>query len=69
VSGKSEHKAEHKILARALQSDEFPWDYSYTPWHLWPRDVRREFTALRNVAARTWIHGKTTLLGDARPSR
>ncbi len=31
MSRKSERKAEHKILARALQSDEFPWDYSYTP--------------------------------------
>ena len=69
MSRKSERKAEHKILARALQSDEFPWDYSYRPWHLWPRDVRREFTALSNVAAITWIHGMTPLLGAARPSR
>jgi hypothetical protein len=47
-----------------MPEDKFEWDYSYFKWQDIPVEVRREWVKVRNVAARTWLRGKTTLLGD-----
>ena len=50
------------------EPDKFRGDYSYFKWQDIRVEVRREWVKVRNVAARTWLREKTTLLGDVIPS-
>jgi hypothetical protein len=64
MSHKSRRKAERKLLVEALQSAEFPWDYSYFKWQDIPAEVRREMVSTRSMFGRTWIYGRTSVLMD-----
>ena len=64
MSRKSQRKEDRKLLIEALQSDEFPWDYSYIPRKDRPVEVRREMVKNASVFGRCWIWGRTTFLMD-----
>jgi hypothetical protein len=64
VSRKSLREKERELLAEALQHDEFPWDYSYFKWQDISIEVRREMIRMRNMAGRTWMHGKSQVVAD-----
>jgi hypothetical protein len=64
MSRKSRRKEERKLLIEALQSEEFPWDYSYIPWKDRPLEVRREMVMNASIFGRCWIHGRTSVLMD-----
>src|SRR4029077_15639390 len=64
MSRKSERKKEHEMLLRALQCDEFPWDYSYFKWQDIPREVRREMVIDASKFGRMWMLGQTSVVAD-----
>ena len=55
MTHKSLRKFERKLLVRALQREEFPWDYSYFKWQDMPVEVRRESIRESSLCGRTWI--------------
>ena len=64
MTHKSLRKFARKLLVRALQREEFPWDYSYFKWQDMPVEVRRELIRESSHWGRTWIHGRTSVLMD-----
>lgn len=68
MTHKSLRKFERKLLVRALQREEFPWDYSYFKWQDMPVEVRRESIRESSCCGRTWIHGRTGFTMDVSKS-
>ena len=64
MTHKSRRKFARKLLVRALQREEFPWDYSCFKWQDMPVEVRRELIRESSMCGRTWIHGRTSVVAD-----
>jgi hypothetical protein len=52
-----------------MPEGKFQWDYSYFKWQDIPIRLSPEMLQIRNIGGRTWITGRTSILGDVSSKR